>query len=127
MSAARRIRRCCGFWGCSSKYWLTPSACFAVPSASPRQFRYDSGPRTPIDEPMQALFAIVPLAAFAAAYYLRGIYFATAVLMAAMVLLVLVDLVRTRRIPPMHLLSTILVLLLGSATLILRDVRFLKW
>ena len=23
ISAARRIRRSCGFWGCSSKYWLT--------------------------------------------------------------------------------------------------------
>jgi len=44
-----------------------------------------------------------------------------------MLLLVLVDLVRLRRVPPLHLIGTILVLVLGSATLILRDPRFLKW
>jgi len=76
---------------------------------------------------MQAVFDLAPLAAFLVAYHLRGIYVATAVLMAAMVLLVLVDLARTRRVPPLHLLSALLVLLLGTATLILRDARFLKW
>jgi intracellular septation protein len=76
---------------------------------------------------MQALFDLAPLAAFLVAYYLRGIYVATAVLMVAMVALLLVDLLRLKRIPPMHLLSALLVLALGSATLILRDPRFLKW
>jgi intracellular septation protein len=76
---------------------------------------------------MQALFDLAPLVAFLVAYYLRGIYVATAVLMVAMVALLLVDLVRLKRIPPMHLLSALLVLALGSATLILRDPRFLKW
>ena len=76
---------------------------------------------------MQALFDLAPLAAFLVAYYLGGIYVATAVLMGAMVALLLVDLLRFKRIPPMHLLSAVLVLCLGSATLILRDPRFLKW
>jgi intracellular septation protein len=76
---------------------------------------------------MQALFDLAPLVAFIIAYYLRGIYVATAVLMIAMVALVLIDLLRLRRIPPMHALSTALVLGLGAATLILRDPRFLKW
>jgi intracellular septation protein len=76
---------------------------------------------------MQALLDLAPLAAFFVAYYLRGIYAATAVLMVAMLALLLLDLLRLKRIPPMHLLSAVLVLALGSATLILRDPRFLKW
>ncbi|HXL97186.1 MAG TPA: inner membrane-spanning protein YciB [Steroidobacteraceae bacterium] len=76
---------------------------------------------------MQALFDLAPLAAFFLAYKLGGIYVATVVLMIAMVALLLTDRLRLQRIPPMHLLSAVLVLLLGSATLILRDPRFLKW
>src|SRR6202050_2402913 len=76
---------------------------------------------------MQALFDLAPLAAFFVAYYLGGIYVATAVLMIAMVALLLVDLLRLRRVPPMHLVSALLVLALGNVTVILRDPRFLKW
>jgi intracellular septation protein len=76
---------------------------------------------------MQPLFDLAPLVAFLLAYYLGGIYVATMVLMASMVVLVALDLVRQHRVSPMHLISTVLVLVLGSATLILRDPRFLKW
>ena len=76
---------------------------------------------------MQALIDLAPVAAFIVAYYLAGIYVATAVLMLAMALLLLIDLLRLRRIPPLHWLSAALVFVLGSATLILRDARFLKW
>jgi len=76
---------------------------------------------------MQALLDLAPVAAFFIAYSLSGIYVATAVLMIAMLLLLLVDWLRLGRIPPMHLLSALLVLLLGGATLVLRDARFLKW
>ncbi|HLK70418.1 MAG TPA: septation protein IspZ [Steroidobacteraceae bacterium] len=76
---------------------------------------------------MQTLFELAPLAAFVVAYWLRGIYVATAVLMAGMLVLLAVDWLRLRRLPPLHLLSAGLVLLLGGATLLLRDVRFLKW
>jgi intracellular septation protein len=76
---------------------------------------------------MQALFDIAPLLAFLVAYYVGGIYVATAVLMIAMLALLLADLLRLRRVPPMHLLSAVLVLALGGATLSLRDPRFLKW
>jgi len=61
------------------------------------------------------------------AYYAAGFYAATTVLMIAMVALLLVDYLRLRRIPPLHLLSAALVLLLGGTTLLLHDVRFLKW
>lgn len=77
---------------------------------------------------MQALLEIAPVAAFFAAYYIAGsIYIATAVLMAAMVLLLAVDLVRERRIPSMHALSAVLVLIFGAATLILHNERFIQW
>jgi intracellular septation protein len=76
---------------------------------------------------MQNLLNFMPLLAFVVAYKLRDIYFATAVLMAAMLLLCLIEWLRTRTVSPMQLLSTALVLVFGTATLLLRDPRFLKW
>ena len=76
---------------------------------------------------MQALTEFAPLLAFFAAYYLRGLYVATAVLMAAMLLMLAVDWLRTRRIPPMHAVSTVLVLIFGAATLLLHNKLFIQW
>ena len=76
---------------------------------------------------MQALFDLAPVAAFFVTYYLAGIYIATAVLMAAMLLLLVSDYLRLRRVPPMHLLSALLVFALGGITLLLHDARFVKW
>ena len=47
--------------------------------------------------------------------------------MAAMALLLAVDYLRTRRIPPMHALSAVLVFVFGAATLVLHDQRFIQW
>lgn len=76
---------------------------------------------------MQSLLELAPLAAFLIAYYTGGLYVATAVLMGAMAVLIGVDLLRGRRIPPMHAMSTVLVFLFGSATLLLHDQRFIQW
>jgi intracellular septation protein len=76
---------------------------------------------------MQALTEFAPLLAFIVAYYLRGLYAATAVLMGAMLVLLAVDWLRLRRIPPMHALSTVLVLIFGGATLALHDRVFIQW
>lgn len=76
---------------------------------------------------MQALTEFAPLAAFIVAYYLRGLYAATAVLMGAMLVLLAVDWLRLKRIPPMHALSTVLVLIFGGATLALHDRVFIQW
>jgi intracellular septation protein len=76
---------------------------------------------------MHALLNFLPLAAFLIAYLAGGIYMATGVLMAAMLLLALLDWLRTRKVSPMHALSTVLVLVFGTATLVLHDPRFLKW
>ena len=75
---------------------------------------------------MQAALNFLPLAAFLLAYKFDGIYVATAVLMAAMVLLALVDYLRLRRVSPVHAVSTVLVLVFGTATLAFHDPRFLK-
>ncbi|HEV7631365.1 MAG TPA: inner membrane-spanning protein YciB [Steroidobacteraceae bacterium] len=76
---------------------------------------------------MRALLEFSPLLVFLIAYYLRDLYFATAALMVAMVALLIFDLVLTRKVPKMHLLSTVLILLFGSATLILRNAKFIQW
>jgi len=76
---------------------------------------------------MQALLEFAPLVAFFVAYRVGGLYTATAVLMGAMVILLIVDYLRLRRIPPMHTLSAVLVFLFGAATLLLHDVRFIQW
>jgi intracellular septation protein len=76
---------------------------------------------------MQALTEFAPILAFFVAYYLRGLYVATAVLMVAMLALLAVDWLRTRRIPPMHGVSTLLVLIFGAATLLLHNKLFIQW
>lgn len=76
---------------------------------------------------MQALTEFAPLVAFIAAYFFGGLYLATAVLMGAMLALLAVDWLRMRSIPPLHALSTVLVLIFGGATLVLHDRVFIQW
>ena len=76
---------------------------------------------------MQTLLELAPVLAFCVAYYLHGIYLATSVLMVGMALLLVVDYVRERRIPIMHGLSALLVFVLGAATLISHNQRFIQW
>jgi len=76
---------------------------------------------------MQLLLEYLPLAAFAIAYFAGGIYVATATLMAAMVVSLLLLRLRSGKFPTLLTASTILVLLLGTATLILRNARFIQW
>jgi intracellular septation protein len=76
---------------------------------------------------MQALAEFAPLVAFFVTYSLRGLYAATGVLMVAMLALLAFDWLRQRRIPPLHALSTLLVLVLGGATLLLHNRLFIQW
>ena len=76
---------------------------------------------------MQALLEFAPLVAFFVAYRVSGLYAATAVLMVAMAILLIVDYARLRRVPAMHALSAVLVFLFGTATLVLHDLRFIQW
>lgn len=76
---------------------------------------------------MQALIDFLPLLAFVVAYYLRGVYFATGVLMVAMPLMLLASWLILRKVSSLQLLSTALVLGFGALTLFLRDPRFIQW
>jgi intracellular septation protein len=75
---------------------------------------------------MQALLEFAPLLAFIIAYYVGGLYTATAVLMIAMLALLAADYLLQRRIPPMHALSAVLVFVLGAATLFFHDKHFIQ-
>jgi intracellular septation protein len=77
---------------------------------------------------MQLLLEFLPLLAFFVAYkYFGGIYVATAVLMICMPLTLAILWLRTRRLPGIFSGSTALVLAFGTATLLLRDPRFIYW
>jgi intracellular septation protein len=76
---------------------------------------------------MQFLFELAPVIALVVAYVLGGIYVATGTIMVAMAVMLVVDYLRTRRIPTMHGMSAVLVFVFGAATLILHDKRFIQW
>jgi intracellular septation protein len=76
---------------------------------------------------MKALIEFLPLVAFLAAYYLRDLYTATAVLMVAMPLMLLALWLFTRHVTTLQVISTVLVLGFGTLTLLLRDPRFIQW
>jgi intracellular septation protein len=75
---------------------------------------------------MKALFDFLPILLFFGAYKAAGILTATAVAMAASVLLALLSWWRRGRPEPMHLLSAGMILVFGGATLALNDERFIK-
>lgn len=76
---------------------------------------------------MKQLLEFVPLVLFFLAYKLKGIYFATGMLMAATVLQMAVIYAMDRKLTLMHKVTLVLILLFGSMTLLLRDERFIKW
>ena len=76
---------------------------------------------------MQALFDFLPLAIFLAAYLYGGIYIATGALMAAMIASVIVQYARQRTVSTMLLTSTVLVVIFGGITLVLRNPIFFQW
>ncbi|HEY2591562.1 MAG TPA: septation protein IspZ [Steroidobacteraceae bacterium] len=76
---------------------------------------------------MQNALELATLAVFVIAYYLRGIYAATAALMAAVAFVLLIDVARSRRVPLRHSLSAALVFVFGTATLLLHNRRYIEW
>lgn len=78
---------------------------------------------------MKLLLDYIPIILFVAAYFYSGndIYFATAVLMAVMPVVLLLQWALTRKLNKIYLSSTVLVLVLGSATLYFRNATFLYW
>lgn len=76
---------------------------------------------------MQLLFDFFPVIAFFVAYKLSDIYVATGVILVAVVIQAVVQWVRHRKLSPMMLTSTVLVLVFGGLTLFIHDKTFIQW
>lgn len=76
---------------------------------------------------MKLLYDFFPVLVFFIGYKLFGIYAATAALIVASCVQVIYLWLRYKRVESMHVITFILVLIFGGATLLLHDVMFLKW
>ena len=81
---------------------------------------------------MKFLFDFFPAVAFLIAMFIpenreEGIYLATKVIIVTSFLQIIVSWFFTRRIEKQYVLIFLVVLVLGSATLLLHDERFIKW
>ena len=81
---------------------------------------------------MKFLFDFFPLVAFLFAFYYpedreQGIYLAIKVLIIASAIQIFIYWLMTRKFEKMHVITLILTVILGGATLLLKDVRFIKW
>ena len=76
---------------------------------------------------MKLLFDFFPIILFFIAYKLFGIYVATAVAMLASFLQVAGFWFKHHRFESTHLITLVIILLLGSATIFLHDAMFIKW
>jgi intracellular septation protein len=76
---------------------------------------------------MTQLLEWSPLIVFFIVYKLAGIYWATAALMLACVLQLAIHRFATGKFKTMHIVTVAVVLVLGSATLLLHDRRFIQW
>jgi len=76
---------------------------------------------------MQLLIDYIPIVIFFGAYFYKDIFFATGILMIVMPIVLLLQWITTRKLNKIYLASTVLVLLLGSATLFYRNPTFVYW
>jgi intracellular septation protein len=76
---------------------------------------------------MQQLIDFLPLLAFFVSFKLGGIYVATGTLIAACAVQIGWQWMRTRKVKTLHWVTGVLVLVFGSATLFLKDPRFIQW
>jgi intracellular septation protein len=79
------------------------------------------------DTRMNQLLEFSPLIVFLAVFEWKGIYSATAALMIACVLLLVIHRLQTGKFKTMHIVTVAVVLVLGSATLWWHDSRFIHW
>lgn len=78
---------------------------------------------------MKLLFDFFPIFLFFIAfkYFDHNIYIATAVTMCASLLQVLIYWLKQRRFEPLHVITLVIVIVLGSSTLLLHNELFIKW
>ncbi len=75
---------------------------------------------------LKPLIDFGPLVVFFAAYYLKDLFFATAAIMAATAIVIVLSLTVTRKVPAMPLVTAVAVGVFGGLTLILQDETFIK-
>lgn len=76
---------------------------------------------------MKFLFDFFPVILFFIAFKTFDVFVATGVIMVASLLQLAIHWLRTRKFETMHLVTFAAVVLLGGATLILHDEKFIKW
>ena len=76
---------------------------------------------------MMQLLEFSPLIVFFVVFKLFDIYWATAALMLACFLVMIVHRWRTGRFKPIHVITVAVLAVLGTATLLLHDKRFIQW
>ena len=76
---------------------------------------------------MKMLVDFFPIILFFTAYKFFGIYTATAVAMAASLLQVLYSWFWHHRVEAMQVITLVVIMLLGSVTLLLHNIMFIKW
>lgn len=76
---------------------------------------------------MKLLFDLFPVVLFFIAFKMYDIYVATAVIIAATILQVGYMYLKHKRVEKMHIITLVLIVLLGGLTLILQDENFIKW
>jgi len=76
---------------------------------------------------MKLLFDMFPVILFFIAYKMYDIYTATAVIIVATVLQVAYVYAKNKRVEKIHIITLVLILIMGGLTLILHDEAFIKW
>lgn len=76
---------------------------------------------------MKLLFDFFPIILFFVAFKIKGIFFATGVAVAAGVAQALFQFIKKKKVDPMLLTSTLLLMVFGGLTLFLRNEMFIKW
>ena len=76
---------------------------------------------------MKLLFDFLPIFLFFLAYKIKGIFIATVVAIVVTIMQVIIVYTKKRTIEPIHILTLILIVTLGTATLFLHNELFIKW
>lgn len=76
---------------------------------------------------MKFLYDFFPIVLFFIAYKTHDIYVATGVIIVASMLQVGYSWLKNRKVENMHVITLLLVLVLGGATILLHDENFIKW
>ncbi len=76
---------------------------------------------------MKLLFDLFPVVLFFIAYKMYDIYVATGVIIAATIVQVSYLYIKHKRVEKIHIITLLLILVLGGLTLILQDENFIKW